>query len=143
MAGSRVGAARVVPRLGRYAPYGVLGGVAAGTVLVAFLDPHEKGHYPTCPFLLMTGLYCPGCGGLRMVNDLAHGDVGAAFGSNPLLFLLIPFAVYLWARWAVLSARGAAMHSVLLRPRPVYGLVAVIAAFWIVRNLPFAHVLAP
>ena len=28
------------------------------------------------------GFYCPGCGGLRAVNDLTHGDVGAALSSN-------------------------------------------------------------
>ncbi|NED58662.1 DUF2752 domain-containing protein, partial [Micromonospora aurantiaca] len=39
----------------------VLGGVAAGALVVAFRgDPNEAGHYPGCPFLALTGYYCPG-----------------------------------------------------------------------------------
>lgn len=127
----------------RLAPALVLGGVLAGTAVVANVDPHRPGHYPTCPFLFLTGLYCPGCGGLRMVNDLAHGHVGAAFGSNQLLFLLIPVAAYLWGRWAVRTARGLPMRSALLRPATAHVAVGVLLAYGIVRNLPFAHVLAP
>ncbi|MFC7733202.1 DUF2752 domain-containing protein [Actinomadura keratinilytica] len=61
----------------------VLAAAAAGVALVSVVDPHEPGHYPTCPLLWATGLYCPGCGGLRMVNSLTHGRVGEAFGLNP------------------------------------------------------------
>ena len=49
------------------------------------------------------GFYCPGCGGLRAVHDLTHGDVGAALSSNILVTLLIPVvssaAVWLADRW--------------------------------------------
>jgi hypothetical protein len=119
-------------------------GVAAGVVaLVATVDPHEPGHYPTCPLLWATGLYCPGCGTLRMINSLAHGRLGAAFGLNPLVFALLPVLGYLWGRWAVRSARGEPMASLLLRPRAAYALIVVVAVYWVVRNLPFAAALAP
>ena len=35
-----------------------------GDGVVAVLDPNEPGHYPTCPFLRLTGLGVPGCGSL-------------------------------------------------------------------------------
>lgn len=128
----------------RLVPQGaVLGGVAAGTLLVAFRDPGEPGHYPTCPFLLMTGFYCPGCGMMRLVHALAHGDVAAAFGLNPLLFVLLPVLGYLYARWTVLSARGLPMRSALFRPVAAYSFVGVLAVYWVVRNLPFGQALAP
>ena len=44
------------------------------------------------------GIYCPGCGGLRAVNDLTNGDVGAALSSNILVTLMIPVGVVLLAR---------------------------------------------
>ncbi|WP_246006950.1 DUF2752 domain-containing protein [Actinomadura pelletieri] len=121
----------------------VLGGVAAGALLVAFRDPNEAGHYPSCPFLAITGYYCPGCGMMRLVHALTHGDVGTAFGFNPLMFLLLPVLGYLFVRWTVLSARGLPMRSALLRPAVAYSFLGVVVVFWVVRNLPFAEALAP
>ncbi|MFC9974073.1 DUF2752 domain-containing protein [Spirillospora sp. NPDC127200] len=125
------------------APAGVLVAVAAAVALVASVDPHEPGHYPACPFLAISGLYCPGCGGLRMVNSLVHGQVGAAFGSNPYLFLLLPVAVWGWGSWTVHRARGVPWRPALFRPPAIAAFLVVTLAFWVVRNLPFAHVLAP
>ncbi|MFF5257600.1 DUF2752 domain-containing protein [Actinomadura viridis] len=124
-------------------PLAVLAGAAAGAALVASVDPHEPGHYPTCPSLLLTGWYCPGCGGLRMASSLLHGDLVQAFGMNPLVVLLLPVFGYLWARWALAAARGVPMRSVLLRPRVLYAFLVVLVLYWIARNLPFAQVLAP
>ncbi|MFC5751121.1 DUF2752 domain-containing protein [Actinomadura rugatobispora] len=124
-------------------PLGVGAAAAVGAVLVAFVDPHEPGHYPTCPSLGLTGWYCPGCGGLRMTHSLMHGDVGQAFGMNPLVMLLLPVFAYLWIRWTVSAARGVPMRSVLLRPRVLYAFLGVLGLYWILRNLPFAQVLAP
>ncbi|WP_245667844.1 DUF2752 domain-containing protein [Actinomadura macra] len=121
----------------------VLGGIAAAVLVVAKVDPNEPGHYPGCPFLFLTGYYCPGCGATRLVHALAHGDVGTAFGLNPVVFLLLPVLGYLYVRWTVLAARGQPMQSLLLRPVAAYGLLGVLLVFWIVRNLPFGHVLAP
>src|SRR5687768_7002451 len=53
-------------------------GVAGAAAYVSVVDPHQPGHYPACPFLAVTGLFCPGCGGLRCAHALAHGDVPAA-----------------------------------------------------------------
>ncbi|WP_243719421.1 DUF2752 domain-containing protein [Actinomadura sp. KC06] len=121
----------------------VLGGVVAGALLVAFRDPNEAGHYPSCPFLAMTGYYCPGCGMMRLVHALTHGDVGTAFGFNPLVFVLLPVFGYMFVRWTVLGARGMPMRSALFRPVVVYSFVGVLAVYWVVRNLPFAAALAP
>ncbi|WP_395952971.1 DUF2752 domain-containing protein [Actinomadura sp. 3N508] len=121
----------------------VLGGVVAGALLVAFRDPNEAGHYPTCPFLAMTGFYCPGCGLMRLVHALTHGDVATAFGFNPLAFVLLPVFGYVFVRWTVLGARGMPMRSALFKPVVGYSFVGVLAVYWVVRNLPFAAALAP
>ncbi|TDD72886.1 DUF2752 domain-containing protein [Actinomadura darangshiensis] len=122
----------------------VLGGVAAGALVVAFrADPNEPGHYPGCPFLALTGYYCPGCGGTRLVYALTHGDVGTAFGLNPLLFVLLPVLGYLFVRWTAMTAQGLPMRSALFRPAVAYSFVGVLIVYGIVRNLPFAHALAP
>lgn len=41
-------------------------------------------HMP-CLFNLLTGLYCPGCGGTRAVNYLLHGEVLKSFTYHPLV----------------------------------------------------------
>ncbi|MEU4834953.1 DUF2752 domain-containing protein [Streptosporangium sp. NPDC023615] len=81
---------------------------AAAVAFVAAVDPNEPGHYPPCPFLVLTGLYCPGCGGLRAVHALAHGDPPAALGLNPLVVILIPVVVALWGRWTLRVWRDGA-----------------------------------
>lgn len=40
-----------------------------------------------CPILTLFHIYCPGCGGTRMVHSLIHFDFYQAFRYNPLLFL--------------------------------------------------------
>ena len=52
--------------------------------------PARVGPLGLLPVALLTGIYCPGCGGLRAVNDLTHGDLGAAASSNLLFVVAAP-----------------------------------------------------
>ncbi|MEV0584893.1 DUF2752 domain-containing protein [Nonomuraea sp. NPDC050310] len=123
-------------------PLGLGVAVAAGMVFVGVVDPNEPGHYPTCPFLWLTGLYCPGCGTLRALHGLATFDLGAALAMNPLLVAVIPVLVFWWARWLADSWRGRPSRP-LPRPAVIWGFIGVIIVYWVVRNLPFAAFLAP
>lgn len=42
-----------------------------------------------CPIHTLFHLYCPGCGGTRMILSLLHFDFYQAFRWNPLLFILL------------------------------------------------------
>jgi Protein of unknown function (DUF2752) len=128
-------------RLGR--PLAAAAVVAAGFVLVAVVDPNVPGHYPTCPFLAVTGQYCPGCGGLRAAHALTQGDVAGAAGSNLLLVLALPVAVALWARWLAACAKGRPEAPFRWRNGLALPAVALVAAFWMARNLPWGASLAP
>ena len=110
---------------------------------VALIDPNHPGHYPTCPFLALTGCYCPGCGSLRMVHALSHGHVGEAFGRNALAFVTLPFLAYLWVQWAIAARHGRPMRATLLRPWAITVFAVVSMLFWVLRNLPVGHALAP
>ncbi|GAA1012474.1 membrane protein [Acrocarpospora pleiomorpha] len=124
-------------------PAGVAAITIAATGYVAAVDPNAAGHYPACPFLAVSGFFCPGCGSLRAVHALAHGDPLAALGLNPLFTLTAPVLLYLWIRWARAAWTGRRMSTVLARPVFVWGFVAVALVFWVVRNLPFGRFLAP
>lgn len=125
------------------APLAVAAAAAAGVIFVGLVDPNQPGHYPTCPFLMLTGLYCPGCGGLRAVHALAHGDLVAALGLNPFVVVMIPVAVLLWGRWAVFSWQGKRYAGKTIHPAYVWTFLGLMIVFWIVRNVPFGKFLAP
>ena len=123
-------------------PGALLAAGAAGAVMVVVADPNEPGHYPTCPFLALTGRFCPGCGGMRCARALVTGDLPGAAGLNPLLVALLPVFAYLWVRWVVRAARGVPRASA-ASPWVIRALLGLILLFWVVRNLPFGAVLAP
>ncbi|GAA2077928.1 DUF2752 domain-containing protein [Streptomyces albiaxialis] len=131
-----------VPRLA--APLGVLAGVGAAFAYVAAFDPREPGHYPACPVLSVTGLACPGCGGLRCAYAVAHGDLGAALGANALAVAALALFALLWAHWLVRTARGR-RHAFPVRVRAWHGWAAcaLTAAFTVVRNTPLGAGLTP
>jgi Protein of unknown function (DUF2752) len=129
----------------RVRPSLVLAGVVVAlSVALHFRDPHESGSWGFCPWRVLTGTSCPGCGGLRAVNDLTRGDLQAAASSNLLFVSAIPFAAWLWLR--SLSQRWRGVREPL--PRGVLGVssavvVVLVVVFWVVRNLPSGAWLAP
>jgi hypothetical protein len=126
------------------APLQVAVALLAASVALHLRDPHRTGSWGFCPWLALTGTYCPGCGGLRAVNDLTHGDVAAAASSNLLFVGSLPVLALWWGRRVVDGWRGVRRqvdeHSALLL---TYGVAAAALVFWVVRNLPFAGWLTP
>lgn len=124
-------------RLG--APLATAAVVGAAGLALRLRDPHRHGSWGLCPFKALTGWDCPLCGGLRSVNDLGHGDLGAAAHSN-LLFvgLLLPLAVVLWA---AAVRRGWTGRGDPLSPRAISRLTitlsVVAVAFTVFRNTPW------
>ncbi|MFF2568090.1 DUF2752 domain-containing protein [Streptomyces sp. NPDC058084] len=124
------------------APLGTLAGVAAAFAYVGSVDPNEPGHYPVCPLLRFTGVFCPGCGGLRSAHAVAHGEFGAALGFNAAA--VVGYAVFavVMVLWLVRAFRGLPMRLA-ISPAWWWGIGAVLALFTLVRNLPFGSALAP
>lgn len=108
----------------------------AATAVVATVSPEESGHYPTCPFLAVTGLYCPGCGSLRTVHALAHGDLATAWDRNPLAVLLLPLVLVAWAAWGLRLLGRRAWHPSRVPARWIWALLVVVLAYWVARNVP-------
>lgn len=63
--------------------------------LLILVDPAESVWMPKCPFKLLTGLSCPGCGGQRAAHALLHGDVVGALRYNWFLIYAAPYLLLL------------------------------------------------
>jgi hypothetical protein len=120
------------------------GGLLLASVLLHLRDPHRGGSWGYCPWLFLTGTYCPGCGGLRAVNDLTRGDVGAAASSNLLLVAVLPGFAWWWTRRVVDGWRGT-VRTTAARPVVLGVVVLAVAAlgFTVLRNTSAGAWLAP
>ena len=116
--------------------------VTAGFVIVGLVDPNKPGRYPTCPFLAVTGHWCPGCGSLRAMHALTRGDVSAALGLNVMTVSALPVVAFLWWRWLRRGWSGA-QRPAAVHPVYIYLALAAVLAFWVLRNLPIGAALAP
>ncbi|MDX2853571.1 DUF2752 domain-containing protein [Streptomyces sp. PA03-3a] len=116
------------------APVASLVAGAAGAAYLWGTDPHEEGHWlPRCPFNFLTGLLCPACGATRMVYDLMHGDLPAAFHDNALLLLASPFPLYLYARWVTEGLCGRTYRATIGK-RAQMAVLGAAAVWAVVRN---------
>lgn len=109
---------------------------AVGVVMLRFFDPATSGMFPPCPVHYLTGWYCPGCGSLRAIHQLLHGNLRAAWGLNPLTVVLVPFVTYGLASSALLEIRGQGLPQPFLRPVWIQAFCAAIMLFGIAMNLP-------
>ncbi|MFH9293237.1 DUF2752 domain-containing protein [Streptomyces sp. NPDC017520] len=123
-------------------PIGILAAVAGAFAYVGAVDPNESGHYPVCPLLKLTGVLCPGCGGLRSAHAFIHGDLGAALEANAIATVGYFLFAAVWALWLLRAWRGQPLR-IGLAPVWWWGVGAVLLLFTVVRNLPFGSALAP
>lgn len=112
---------------------GAVGLLGAGYVTA--VDPNVAGHFPTCPFLWVTGWYCPGCGALRAMHALGHGDVMTALARNPFAVVAAGYIVTTWVLWLRRTVTGR-QQSWLAPAWVLNGVLGLILAFWVLRNLP-------
>jgi hypothetical protein len=133
----------VLSTLKRYKSRGPLGFILLTLLVVAvfsvlfIFDPAQHAFYPGCALYKLTGLYCPGCGGLRATHQLLHGRLLAAFHFNPLFIVALPLLFWAFARATSRYFRGESFVPA-LRPNWLWSSGVAILLFGIIRNLPFA-----
>lgn len=124
-------------------PVSVAGGFAAATVALHFRDPHVQGTWGICPTKLLFGIDCPGCGGLRAVNDLTNLQVLDAASSNLLFVASLPLIVYVFVRWTSGRWTGRPWDPSRRSGNVAAVVLAVVAVgFTVARNTPAGSWLA-
>jgi hypothetical protein len=130
MAGHSSASPAFIPRSRARWPLPAAAGLSVlGAVAWLWLeDPHDGlAAVPACPIKAITGLLCPGCGGLRATWHLLHGDLGGAWADNPALFVLLPALAAGFIVWALAQLRAAPTPRL---PLPAVIAVAVLGGVW-------------
>ena len=129
-------------RLGLYA---MAAAVSAAIGMLRYFDPATSTVFPPCPFRLLTGWYCPGCGSLRAFHQLLCGNLHNAWAMNPLAVVCLPFLAYGMASYAHRVVRGTYLPRMFVPAPWIRALGVAVVLFGIGRNLslyPFV-LLAP
>ena len=87
-----------------------------------------------CPLHLL-GLYCPTCGMTRAMHALLRLDLALMLRCHPLSPLLLLVALYYGVHGLVASCRGENAPLSGARRWPIYLLIALLFAFFILRNV--------
>ena len=104
-------------------------------LLLFLFAPEEHRFYPRCLLFSLTGLQCPGCGGLRAMHQLLHGHLREALALNPLLPLLLLIFGGLFVSYVIRLWTGRKLPNPLDRQLWIWVLLAVIFLFSVARNL--------
>lgn len=125
------------------APAWTIGSLAAATLALHLRDPHQQASWGLCP-LAAVGIWCPGCGGLRAVNDLSNGHPLEAASSNLAFMVALPFVLVGLTVWTLDRWRGTRRRvpPVVVRSTATVS-VLLLAVFTVLRNLPAGSWLAP
>ena len=107
---------------------------ALGTGL-ALWDPARHGGPPSCPWALLTGQACPGCGLTRAVGALLRGRVHEALDWHPLAPLLVAQVAIACVAYVVLGPSVRSRAPSALLPAVLVANAALLLGAWVVRGL--------
>ena len=112
-------------------------GACAACAAVAVANPTEPGNpLPVCPIKQWLGINCPGCGSLRMIYSLLHGDPAAAVRYNAVAMVVLPLLAFALVTWTIGRWRGRPVRSwQQWRWTPTVTLV-VFCTWFVIRNIP-------
>lgn len=132
-----LGALRRVSQNKYLGPGTVLVTVGAALSVIWMADPTTPGGaLPTCPTKALFHIDCPGCGSLRAIYSLMHGDIGAALHYNAvgvlaIVALTVSFVTYTVGLWT--GRRLWKWQTLRYAPAIVLGIALV---WFVIRNIP-------
>ncbi len=111
--------------------------IATTALLIFFyIDPNIYPFFPKCPFLVLTGLECPGCGSQRALHQLLHLNIASAFSQNPLIVLYLPYVVLgIYLEYFGGNKKLPGVRNTLYGKRAAIIILISILLFWIGRNI--------
>jgi len=105
-------------------------------ILYYLFDPAGQVWYPKCPFYMITGYKCPGCGSQRAVHHLLHFNFVYALRENTLLVISLPYILLAFLfDYAGLKTRWPRVRKVLFGFNAILILLVIVIGWWVIRNL--------
>ncbi len=118
-------------------PLLLISSAVALLVLLWHTDPAQW-RLPLCTFYASTGLYCPGCGGVRATHELLHGHVLRALHDNAFWIACLPIFAYAALSELSISRRGRPLPGNPSRQTKFFVALAIVGLlFCVLRNLPW------
>jgi hypothetical protein len=117
--------------------------VAASATLVCAAtwvgDPTTPGGpLPVCPTKALLGIDCPGCGSLRMLYSLLHGNLMTAARFNALGLVAVVLLVWAYLVWTYGRVTGRRIRSWQDQRWSAMVALSLVVVWFVVRNIPFA-----
>ena len=111
--------------------------VSSLVILYITYNPNVNIYFPKCPFLLLTGFKCAGCGSQRAIHFLLNFDIYHAIKENVILVLSIPYIMtgLVLDTLHISSDNILKWRKTLFGQKAIYIVLSVIIAFWIIRNI--------
>jgi len=108
----------------------------AAALFMRQADPTRPGFMSLfgCGLYRATGLYCPGCGGMRMAYQLSHFNFLQAFRLNPFVFISLAVGAYYFVRWAL--SLFSPLPPARVRLWLLWLWLACMLVFTVLRNIP-------
>jgi hypothetical protein len=123
-------------RLGAPLLVGALAGCACAAILLA--DPTTPGGViPVCPTKALLGLDCPGCGSMRMLYSLMHGNLLAAVKFNAMAVVGLVLLIVAYVTWTYGRIVGRQILSWQHHRWAAAVTLVLVSTWFVVRNLPF------
>lgn len=110
--------------------------IATVLFIYFFIDPTIYPYFPKCPFLVITGLECPGCGSQRAFHQLLHFNFISAFYKNPLVVIFGPYIILgLYIEYLGGKNKFPRVRRILFGKYAAIIILVVIIGYWIGRNI--------
>lgn len=111
-------------------------GLILGVLVLFFVsNPSESSWFVACPFRMVTGYDCPGCGSQRALHQLLHLNFKQAFLLNPLLFIFATYTLIgLILKLNFFKKRCAKLSDQMFGMKAVMIAIILILIFFILRN---------
>lgn len=97
-------------------------------------NPSMSSWFPKCPFKMLTGWQCPGCGSQRAIHSLLHLDIAQAFRYNAFLVCCIPLLILL-AVADFYRTRAPRFYLIIYSARNIWTFLGIVLCWTIGRNL--------
>ncbi len=109
-------------------------GLFIGLMIYFSYNPSSSSIFPKCPFLVLTGYKCPGCGSQRVVHSLLHLDIVSAFKYNAFMVASLPIiALLLFAE--IKRTTNYKLYSSIQKPIYIWIYFVCVLLWWFLRNI--------